>query len=172
MVSQKKSLEKWQIYASLCPWTSSLWWKTCSNKVQVRNTSAALLQKKCVSETLSNYEHCFLRRTHSKEVVDWLFPKIRLYSYNDANPTSVLVLEFKHLDNVACSWVTAMTLHYIWVKRMETGGRTSIDKLVMQLERSLNFMENTKFHNYNIFVIGKSIISSNWYSDIENYALI
>ena len=126
--------------------------------IKFRNTSP-YCKKDCVSETLADYEHCFFRCSHSKEVGDWLLRKIRLYSSSDANPTSVL--EFKHLDNVACSWVTAMTLHYILVKRMETGGRTSIDKLVMQLELSLNFMENTKFHNYNIFVIGKSIISSN-----------
>ena len=87
---------------------------------------------------------------------DWLLRKIRLYSSRDAIPTSVL--EFKHLHNEACSWVTAMTLHYIWVKRME-GGRTSIGELVMQLQRSLDVMENTKYHN--LFVIGKSIVSNN-----------
>ena len=122
--------------------------------IKFRNTSP-YCKKDCVSDTLADYEHCFFRCSHSKEVGDWLLRKIRMYSSSDANPTSVL--EFKHLDNVACSWVTAMTLHYIWVKRME-GGRTSIGELVMQLQRSLDVMENTKFHD--LFVIDTFFIQT------------
>ena len=124
--------------------------------IKFRNTTP-YCKKDCVSETLADYEHCFFRCSHSKEVGDWLLSKLRLYSSSDANPMSVL--EFKHLDNEACSWVTAMTLHYIWVKRMEPGGRTSIGELVMQLQRSLKDLENTKYHN--IFTIGYPIIFSN-----------
>ena len=111
-------------------------------------------KKACVGNVNATYTHIFFQCTHSKEVGDWLLNMVQVYSSTDATADSIL--DFRHLENDALSWITATTLHYIWEKRISTGGRASTGELLIQMKEKLKLMENTKFHN--IFVIGSNMM--------------
>ena len=111
-------------------------------------------KKACVGNVNATYTHIFFQCTHSKEVGDWLLNKVQVYSSTDATADSIL--DFRHLENDALSWITATTLHYIWEKRISTGGRASTGELLIQMKEKMKLMENTKFHN--IFVIGSNMM--------------
>ena len=111
-------------------------------------------KKACVGNVNATYTHIFFQCTHSKEVGDWLLNMVQVYSSTDATADSIL--DFRHLENDALSWITATTLHYIWEKRISTGGRASTGELLIQMKEKMKLMENTKFHN--IFVIGSNMM--------------
>ena len=89
---------------------------------------------------VANLEHCFFRCGLTNQVGNWLLTISR--KFGTMNETDIL--NFDVPDNKVLIWILAMTLHFIWSKRVNSK-RAGLQECIAHLKAELEMMKPTRY---------------------------